>query len=460
MELLTFAVLLFAVTVISCIDHSSYDSSASKTAHFTTDDISPFVNQDGSDKQRSIEMSSPVDPEQSSRPKPPFYDPSLDKGPFSYHTEVPLDTSEIWANLSFSESRPWSSILCPHGFYISSISYVYNRTKHLPDSSPQFLWNPQDAVLLALQDVLAMLKEDLTFHRPASVRDENFLVSLVNLGVKENKAAGEDTMKHKEEGKSFEPPETALRMSHPHNGVPSLQRHNKDISSANSPRENLTGGLPGQPMNKEVHNYNGQNSNSYPHQWDVRFARSELHPHHFYFQPSKPLPLWMDPLKPIFDLHKKLHNESRDATSESSSTNADDGNDSDSDNGPGRRYGSCPTLLHCLGRQACVFHLSNEFCRGDPVPLFRKTLDLNLKCERDHTFEGHVVASKRNNPLLQGSEEALSGMKHEVVFLKYQSKLERPLREYNSTQIEVIRSNEERVFDVSCPPVTEAATHG
>ena len=31
-------------------------------------------------------------------------------------------------------------------------------------------------------------------------------------------------------------------------------------------------------------------------------------------------------------------------------------------------YGSCPSLLHCVGYQACLFRFSNEFCLQDPFP--------------------------------------------------------------------------------------------
>ena len=32
------------------------------------------------------------------------------------------------------------------------------------------------------------------------------------------------------------------------------------------------------------------------------------------------------------------------------------------------QHGPCPTLLHCVGYQACLFRFSNEFCRKDPYP--------------------------------------------------------------------------------------------
>ena len=32
------------------------------------------------------------------------------------------------------------------------------------------------------------------------------------------------------------------------------------------------------------------------------------------------------------------------------------------------KHGPCPTLLHCVGYQACLFRFSNEFCLRDPYP--------------------------------------------------------------------------------------------
>ena len=52
----------------------------------------------------------------------------------------------------------------------------------------------------------------------------------------------------------------------------------------------------------------------------------------------------------------------------------------------GHKHGPCPTLVYCLGHQSCSFHLSNKFCQNDPVPGWRKTLDVWLTCEHDKTF--------------------------------------------------------------------------
>lgn len=51
------------------------------------------------------------------------------------------------------------------------------------------------------------------------------------------------------------------------------------------------------------------------------------------------------------------------------------------------RYGTCSTLIHCLGHQACLFHLSSDLCHNDPLPGFRKVLNMQIKCEKDSKLE-------------------------------------------------------------------------
>jgi hypothetical protein len=102
----------------------------------------------------------------------------------------------------------------------------------------------------------------------------------------------------------------------------------------------------------------------------------------------------------------------------------------------------------CLGYQGCVFHFSTEFCRGDPVPLFRKQLDMNVVCELDAAF------------LTTLAPQWAQRMPKQVVHLKYESKLEVPLRQYESTVILPVINQEENVLELECPTIQHAKSLG
>ncbi|ELT93931.1 hypothetical protein CAPTEDRAFT_218838 [Capitella teleta] len=289
-------------------------------------------------------------------------------------------------NLSSPENLPWTNVVCPKGYFISSISYAFNRTAIVDKNKSEFLWDPDIAKLLQLDDVLLKYKEDRTIDLPKSSRDEEFLVRLIETErrQKSNRAKKRQTTK-------------ANTLEHDH-----IRESNRQQST--------------------IHSSPGPN---------IHFVSSKIDKREYFLSPSKPRQDWEDVLKSARDNYeRRQRNQSLDIQVAESD------------------FGPCPTLLMCLGYQACVFHLSTEFCRGDPVPLFRKQLDMNVVCEQDAAFP------TRHAP--HGAEK----LYEEVVYLKYDSKLEIPLRQYESTQIHPVVNKESEIFDVKCPDVSRAFASG
>ena len=57
----------------------------------------------------------------------------------------------------------------------------------------------------------------------------------------------------------------------------------------------------------------------------------------------------------------------------------------------GQSEETCPTMAECLHHQGCVFDYGNEFCTLDPLPGFRKVMDVNITCVNDLSLEHFLL---------------------------------------------------------------------
>ncbi|CAH1785101.1 unnamed protein product, partial [Owenia fusiformis] len=128
------------------------------------------------------------------------------------------------------------------------------------------------------------------------------------------------------------------------------------------------------------------------------------------------------------------------------------------------KEGRCDTLEQCIGYQACLFRFSNEFCKNDPVPNYRKTLQLSITCEQDQP-EGFETWN-RNVQIRNDYEQVPDVIDHmvqkryNVMYLQYKTKLEEGLRNYEDTYIKSVETKEEEVFDVKCTDIAQSRFMG
>ncbi|ELT93932.1 hypothetical protein CAPTEDRAFT_218839 [Capitella teleta] len=307
----------------------------------------------------------------------------------SYYQDTPIGSS-ISANYSVPEHDPWTSIECPKNYFIAAISYTFNQTAILGRWRPIFLWTKETSTNLSIEEALVRLKNDRTMDLPASTRDEEMLMRMIEQSMKRGEPEEEENEDQK------------WNMENVGN-IGRRQESKKQDKKEDKEEE-------GSPQGQFL---------------DYRPSKIASRDH--FLSPSKPRQDWEDVLKSARDNYeRRQRNQSLDIQVAESD------------------FGPCPTLLMCLGYQACVFHLSTEFCRGDPVPLFRKQLDMNVVCEQDAAFPTEQAP--------HGAEK----LYEEVVYLKYDSKLEIPLRQYESTQIHPVINKESEIFDLKCPDVSHA----
>ena len=127
-------------------------------------------------------------------------------------------------------------------------------------------------------------------------------------------------------------------------------------------------------------------------------------------------------------------------------------------------YGPCPTLLNCVGHQACLFRFSNEFCQQDPYPGYRKVLNIQISCQSDSSFESLLRSYSMSKSLPANHvplmEDIVRNWPKETIFIYYKSLIEKGSRSYNDTKIVPKRISEELVFDLQCPNLTDAWNKG
>ncbi len=127
-------------------------------------------------------------------------------------------------------------------------------------------------------------------------------------------------------------------------------------------------------------------------------------------------------------------------------------------------YGPCPTLLNCVGHQACLFRFSNEFCQQDPYPGYRKVLNIQISCQSDSSFGALLRSYSMTKSLptnhVSLNEEVVRNWPKETNFIYYKSLIEKGSRSYNDTKLVPKRISEELVFDLQCPNLTEAWNRG
>lgn len=117
------------------------------------------------------------------------------------------------------------------------------------------------------------------------------------------------------------------------------------------------------------------------------------------------------------------------------------------------KHGPCPTLVYCIGFQACIFRFSIEFCRNDPLPGFRKVLQMRLTCSRRIYFTAHASGT---------TSGILSHVNPEhTLYLKYKSLIEvRGLSSMNMTALIHVKKSNRKVFETYCPSPMEAKRKG
>ena len=115
------------------------------------------------------------------------------------------------------------------------------------------------------------------------------------------------------------------------------------------------------------------------------------------------------------------------------------------------KLGPCPTLSLCLGYQACIFHLSNAFCKNDPHPGFRKKLKIKLSCAQDQLYSGN------NDHSIDQGNKVKPVLTNMVVFITYKAY---KLSDHTNTEIKISNIEEKNVFGVKCPSLMEAKQIG
>ena len=153
---------------------------------------------------------------------------------------------------------------------------------------------------------------------------------------------------------------------------------------------------------------------------------------------------------------------------------AEDTTSSDNSNiwaGHNHPLGPCPTLMHCLGHQACLFHYNNKFCQNDAFPGARKHIKVRFTCYDDHhhdSIKSEIIKFLSDRLLISvngdlGSLERyhlnvltdpISALSSSTVFLKYKTKVRRLV----PPEKQLI--DEEQVFETGCPPVEDALDAG
>ena len=126
-------------------------------------------------------------------------------------------------------------------------------------------------------------------------------------------------------------------------------------------------------------------------------------------------------------------------------------------------YGLCSAFVHCLGRQACLFHLNSDLCEADPVPGFRKVLNMQIKCERDSNLKDIVaVISSSSGHRYHDNQElmlTLSARVNYVVFIPPKKKSSGDDSGSHGER-KTYKLQEKDVFSVFCPSTAQAHEKG
>ena len=133
--------------------------------------------------------------------------------------------------------------------------------------------------------------------------------------------------------------------------------------------------------------------------------------------------------------------------------------------------GPCPTLMYCLGHQACLFHYNNKFCQNDAFPGARKHIKVRFSCYDDvhrDNIKSEIVNFLYDRLGVNVNEdlgslemyhinvltEPITTLSSKTVFLKYRAKVKQLIPP------EKHLIDEDEVFEVGCPPVESALESG
>lgn len=120
-------------------------------------------------------------------------------------------------------------------------------------------------------------------------------------------------------------------------------------------------------------------------------------------------------------------------------------------------HGVCGSLLMCIGFQACLFYLSNEFCLNDPIPGQRKNLKVTITCEWDSKYSELV---KKNSENLDIDKLSTLHRPDYVMYLSQKSNIAVGVRDYQKTVIKHEHILEDQVFYPTCPSLKDAVKNG
>ena len=107
----------------------------------------------------------------------------------------------------------------------------------------------------------------------------------------------------------------------------------------------------------------------------------------------------------------------------------------------------CDPILYCLGHQSCHFTLWGDFCAVKLSVKLR--LRMTYKCVRDSSLNVYLGNEEDRKLIINEKDQVLN---------LYHPHEENDVKSHhqNVTVIELVKTPEEEIFEVSCPPVSDA----